>query len=158
MAGSTQKIIVLCAGHGGKDPGAISPDGRFKEAVEATRLRDMVADKLRAEGLPVITDGNRGQNQPLKEARKIASVRSFFKFLRQTKVVAENPAEWLQTPKVSNDLDHLLSEDDVKALIGAVTSERDSLLLRLLYVSAGRISEVRAICPVNLTPLDDGGG
>ncbi|MFZ9311814.1 MAG: N-acetylmuramoyl-L-alanine amidase, partial [Arenimonas sp.] len=66
-----QKIIILTAGHGGSDPGAASLDGRFIEAREAVALRDRVARQLREAGAPVITDGERGQNWPLREALKL---------------------------------------------------------------------------------------
>lgn len=65
------KIIVLTAGHGGSDPGAVSPDGKWLEAREALKLRDAIASKLRAGGVPVVTDGNPGQNAPLRDALKL---------------------------------------------------------------------------------------
>ena len=64
-------ILVLTAGHGGPDPGAVSPDGKWIEAQQAVRLRDAVAGSLRSVGVPVITDGNPGQNAPLTEALKL---------------------------------------------------------------------------------------
>ncbi|MFZ9310727.1 MAG: N-acetylmuramoyl-L-alanine amidase [Arenimonas sp.] len=66
-----QKIIILTAGHGGANPGAVSLDGKFIEGREAVRLRDSVAKRLRDAGAPVITDGNAGQNQPLADALKL---------------------------------------------------------------------------------------
>lgn len=65
------KIIILTAGHGGSDSGAVSPDGRWIEARESLKLRDAIASKLRAAGVPVITDGNPGQNAPLQDALKL---------------------------------------------------------------------------------------
>jgi len=43
-----------------------------------------------------------------------------------------------------------LSPDDVKAVIDAATSERDRLLLRVLWATGARISEVLALRPVDV--------
>jgi N-acetylmuramoyl-L-alanine amidase len=65
------KILVLTAGHGGSDQGAVSPDGRWIEAREALRLRDAIAARLRATGMPVVTDGSPGENAPLRDALRL---------------------------------------------------------------------------------------
>lgn len=62
-------IFVITAGHSDKDPGAIA--GTEKEANIATKLRDMVAAKLRALGHTVYEDGEDGVNLPLAEAIKL---------------------------------------------------------------------------------------
>ena len=43
-----------------------------------------------------------------------------------------------------------LSPDDVNAVIGAATCERDRLLLRVLWATGGRISEVLALRPMDV--------
>lgn len=60
------KKVILCAGHGAGDPGAVSQDGRYTEAALAVRMRDTVAAQLRTRGVDVIEDGADGENQPLK--------------------------------------------------------------------------------------------
>lgn len=62
------KILILTAGHGGGDNGAVSPDGQWIEAREALKLRDAITLRLRAQGVPIITDGNPGENKPLRDA------------------------------------------------------------------------------------------
>jgi len=57
---------TITAGHGGSDPGAVA--GRVTERDLMTGLRDIVAEKLRARGLQVRTDGARGINDPLATA------------------------------------------------------------------------------------------
>jgi N-acetylmuramoyl-L-alanine amidase len=64
--------IFLGAGHGGADRGAISPDGKLKEADLALRLRDAIAEHLTARGLTVITDGKPGENRPLAASLALA--------------------------------------------------------------------------------------
>ncbi|MDQ4119912.1 MAG: N-acetylmuramoyl-L-alanine amidase [Acidobacteriota bacterium] len=63
------KKILISAGHSTvppKDPGAVS--GKYVEAQLALRMRDMVADRLRAKGFTVIEDGADGVSEPLRKA------------------------------------------------------------------------------------------
>jgi N-acetylmuramoyl-L-alanine amidase len=61
--------IVITAGHGGSDPGAVY--GGFNERDLMTELRDLVALKLRQKNIEVSTDGTKGQNLPLADALKL---------------------------------------------------------------------------------------
>lgn len=60
------KPIVLTAGHSDIDPGAVG-NGQT-EANIARELRNIVAQKLRATGERVITDGEPASNKPLRDA------------------------------------------------------------------------------------------
>lgn len=60
------KPYTVTAGHGGSDPGAVA--NGFAERDLMTHLRDVVAHKLRARGLSVRTDGEKGINDPLASA------------------------------------------------------------------------------------------
>jgi len=64
------KLIFISSGHGGRDCGAVSKDGKLKEAELALRLRDAVASNLKSKGCDVVTDGGTGENQSLPEALK----------------------------------------------------------------------------------------
>lgn len=64
--------IFVSAGHGGGDPGAVSPDGRLKEADLALQLRDQVSEILRSRGVAVVEDGARKFNLPLRDALQAA--------------------------------------------------------------------------------------
>lgn len=58
--------IIITAGHGAGDPGAVA--NGFREADIATELRDIIATKLMDEGFTVYTDGEKGRNLSLKDA------------------------------------------------------------------------------------------
>lgn len=60
------KPYTVTAGHGGADPGAVAHGVTERDLM--TRLRDIVADKMRARGLTVRTDGARGINDTLATA------------------------------------------------------------------------------------------
>lgn len=66
------KKILVSAGHGGAATGAVSRDGRYKEAELALSLRSRVATLLRARGLAVSEDGGDAENLPLTVALSLA--------------------------------------------------------------------------------------
>jgi len=94
------------------------------------------------------------------EYRKLTALRSFFKYLKLTKVIKEDLAAVIQTPKVESDFkSKALSVDEVRAIIDvAAPGSLDSLLLRMLYVTGGRISEVLALTWSHMQAAEDGGG
>jgi len=60
------RMITITAGHSNADPGAVN--GIFKESDIAQDMRNMVAHYLRAEGVPIRTDGEGKGNAPLSKA------------------------------------------------------------------------------------------
>lgn len=58
--------VVLTAGHGNGDPGAVGFG--FTEADLMTELRDMVAQQLQAIGVTVVMDGGKRENKALNFA------------------------------------------------------------------------------------------
>lgn len=80
-------------------------------------------------------------------ARKIAAIRSFFRFLCREGHIKTNPASSLSTPKREKHLPKFLSEDDVARLIespvgDSVSSLRDKAILETLYSTGIRVSEL----------------
>lgn len=80
-------------------------------------------------------------------SRKIATVRSFFRYLYQEGVVKSNPAKLIPSPKTSKHLPNFLSVDEVFSLIESperigMLSVRDRAILELLYSSGLRVSEI----------------
>jgi len=87
-------------------------------------------------------------------ARKLASVRAFFRWLAREGDVAENPAELVATPKVRRKLPKFLSVDAAAQVMDAPRSAprgtdaeraRDRLMLELLYGSGLRVSELAGL-------------
>jgi len=86
--------------------------------------------------------------------RKLAAIRSFFKYLMREGKVSKNPAELVSTPKKEKKVPYHLDIDDVTTLVTApaandLLSLRDRAILETLYSSGLRVSE--------LTGLDVGG-
>ena len=88
------------------------------------------------------------RNKNSSIARKISSLRSFFKFLMNEQVVASNPAKIVSTPKREKLLPTTLTVDEVFRLMespeeGRRTSWlRDRAVLELLYSSGLRVGEL----------------
>ena len=80
-------------------------------------------------------------------ARKLASIRSFFKYLIQVGELVSNPFEALRTPKQDKKLPHFLSIGDVDVLLKTPDCSnsmglRDLAMLETLYSTGIRVSEL----------------
>ena len=74
---------------------------------------------------------------------RVACVKSLFSFALKVGYLKLNPAVMLDSVKVKDELAaRILTEDEVLSMIHKTTKQRDAVLIRLLYASAGRISEV----------------
>lgn len=92
-------------------------------------------------------------------ARKLASVRSLFRWLHKRGEIAENPTKALRTPKLNKHLPTFLDENQVNALLNAPSEDwsgvRDRAILELLYATGLRVSELTHI---NLNDIELGRG
>jgi integrase/recombinase XerC len=84
--------------------------------------------------------------------RKLAAVRSMFKFLHQEGVLSSNPASRLRTPKAPQRLPDVMSAEKANHILDAVerggekpAKERDIAFLELLYGCGIRVSELVGI-------------
>ncbi|MBS0181277.1 MAG: tyrosine recombinase XerC [Nitrospira sp.] len=83
-------------------------------------------------------------------ARKLACLRSFFRFLVREGQLQKNPTENLRSPKLPKPLPRVLTKDDAAALMEfpngqSPLSLRDRALLETLYSTGARVSEVVGI-------------
>jgi site-specific recombinase XerD len=92
------------------------------------------------------------------QARKLATIKSLFTFAHKIGYTTFNVGGAVSGPKVKDArAEKILSEEDIFKLFMAAEDGRDRLLLRTLYVCAGRISEVCAASWRDLQPREDGG-
>jgi len=100
--------------------------------------------------------------QPLSRVtvrRKLAVLRSFFKFLLRDGVVSVNVARLLRTPKTPRTLPRVMSQDQAARLIDGVGGEkfgrpypeRDRAIFELLYGCGIRVGELSGL---NLDDID----
>ncbi|MBM3457221.1 MAG: site-specific tyrosine recombinase XerD, partial [Armatimonadetes bacterium] len=83
-------------------------------------------------------------------ARKLAAIRSFFRFLVANDRISRNPAVGLFTPRLEKRLPRVLRIPEVEELLQAPNPEtalglRDMALLETLYSSGMRVSEAAAL-------------
>jgi len=111
-------------------------------------------------------------NEPTTTARKLASLRSFYKFLEREDIVERNPFAGLRPPKRSTTLPEVMSIAEITRLLESpaaiydrcdVTEAkrpqaeyamfRDSALLELLYSTGARVSEIAGLVESDLDLL-----
>ena len=80
-------------------------------------------------------------------ARKLASLRSLFRFLVRRQGMKNNPLEGMRTPKQARTLPRVLTKDDANALMEFPEGDslqvlRDRAILETLYSTGARVSEL----------------
>jgi len=85
--------------------------------------------------------------KPTTIARKISSLKQFFRYLRDTGAIGENPASFLAAPRIMRYHPHYLSPSEMESILNSVdtaaaTGKRDRAILELLYGSGLRVSEL----------------
>jgi integrase/recombinase XerD len=99
----------------------------------------------------IIFDFLNDQRQQKKSARtcsrKLAAIRSFYRFLLQERRITADPTENLNSPKLEKSLPRVLSVEDVEILLSqpdlsSVLGLRDKAMLELLYATGMRVSEM----------------
>lgn len=79
-------------------------------------------------------------------ARKVAALRSFFRFLNREELLVANPMSSLTTPKLDKRLPKFLYQQEMNALLMAPDSspqgERDQAILETIYGGGLRVSEL----------------
>ena len=79
-------------------------------------------------------------------ARRMASLRSYFRFLMREGYLAKNPMSLLRSPKLEKRLPMVLDENEVRRLVESpendLSGRRDKALLETLYSTGMRVSEL----------------
>jgi integrase/recombinase XerC len=114
------------------------------EDVDVISVRGFIAEQIKG-GLKKAT-----------VSRRLASIRSFFKFFYREGYIKSNPAKLVPNPKVPKLLPRFLSVDDAFSLVEkpegiSFIPARDRAILELLYSSGLRVSELSGL---NVDDLD----
>jgi len=99
------------------------------------------------------------RNKKSSIARKLSTLRSFFRYLVREEVISNNPAKPVSTPKGEKLLPTALTVDEAFRLVEAPSKEeqrreselRDRALMELLYSSGIRVGELAGL---NLNRVD----
>ncbi len=116
-----------------------SGPGVTLEKTAGENIRQYLGTRIDPNEGPAIT----GRTQ----ARILSSLRSFFGWLQIDGVIAENPCDGIDTPKIGRYLPSVLSIDEVNDIMNSVDQSkwggvRDRAILELLYGCGLRVTEV----------------
>jgi integrase/recombinase XerC len=124
----------------------------FLKYISAQKIEDNITKESKI--LPSLIRGYLASLFKIRKkstvSRKLASLRTFFKFLEKDGVIESDPTEGLTFPKVPKSLPRFLNQDEAKTLVEAPDSHnvlalRDRALLELLYSSGLRVSELTGL-------------
>jgi integrase/recombinase XerC len=93
-------------------------------------------------------------------ARKIATLRSFYKFLHRRGVIANNPMLMIRTPKQTKRLPKAITVEQIELLMNAPSDKttlgaRDRAILETLYSTGVRVSELVDLDRANLDDIGE---
>ncbi|WP_375760193.1 tyrosine recombinase XerC [Corallococcus exercitus] len=95
---------------------------------------------------------------PSSRARRLASIKSFYKYLVRQKLLSASPAKLVKSPKLPKSLPKVLPVEEVFAIldmpdVDTVLGLRDKAILEMLYGGGLRISE---LCGLDLLGVERG--
>lgn len=122
--------------------GDLEPDQPLSEST----IRRFLAG-LRSATAPSVGGRSRmGGSSPATVARKLAVLRTFFRYLCREGVLTDNPAALVSSPRPARGLPRLLQLDEVQELLGlpggGPRGLRDRAVLETLYATGARLSEL----------------
>lgn len=90
-------------------------------------------------------------------ARKVAAIKSYFHYLHDEGIIAEDPTVGLESPQVKKHLPKAISVEDIERLLAEPTKSdspkalRDTALLEVLYATGMRVTEIVSL---NVSDVD----
>lgn len=121
--------------------------GQEGKPAEEVKIRSIDSLRIRA----FLAHLYENEKKKTSIARKLAAVRAFFKFLSRERILAENPAAAVSTPKLARVLPRIMTEEEMNQFLDRIAEEaqkgdpvliRDRAILELLYASGLRVSEL----------------
>lgn len=89
--------------------------------------------------------------QPTTYNRILSSLSSFYRFLIVQEVIMSNPIPRIDRPKVKDKELRYLKHSQVMRLLNTISDTRDHLMIRLIYATGVRVSE---LCSIDIEDID----
>jgi len=83
--------------------------------------------------------------------RIISTLNSFYRFLYSQGVITSNPMTGIERPKIKDQELRYLKHSQVLKLIASIEDDRDRLIVRTIYATGVRVSE---LCGINIEDID----
>lgn len=156
--GPTERFFTWMRVEQGRSPLTIEAYGRDLRHYESF-LQQQSSDVLTATSAAVeqyVAVLRASGRAPKSVARQFAAVRMLHRYLADERLRPDNPTLSVDGVKVPAGLPKALSEDQVGALLAAVTGAdsfalRDRAVLEFLYATGARVSEV---CGLSISDID----
>lgn len=118
----------------------------------AVSLQEVTTDRLHA-FLATLHDLG---ISPRSQARLIAGIRAFFKYLKMEGYIDHDPTELIESPTLGRELPDVLTVDEIDAMIAALPAGKEETLrnhaiIETIYGSGLRVSE---LCDARLSRLN----
>lgn len=85
-------------------------------------------------------------NKPSTLARRLATLRGWFDWMRLSRRMDADPCEGVLNPKKPTKLPQVLTNNEINNMIAAAENERERLIMELLYGAGLRVSELCNLC------------
>jgi integrase/recombinase XerC len=136
--------------------GPDAPPESAETEVLSEKLRRTSPVELRA----YLAELRRAEYSRATVARKIATLRSFYKYLARRGDVERNPVKVIRTPRQEKRLPKFLTPGDVERLLNTpkgtdMLSLRDSAMLEILYSTGMRVSELVGMDLEDIDPVGE---
>jgi integrase/recombinase XerD len=120
---------------------------------------DKPLSEVRLDDLQIWKRGLEARFKPTTVANKVLVVKSLFSFAVKVGYLPINIGSFIKPPKTKEALaEKILTVEEVKRVIAATNTQRDGLMLSLMYACGLRVSEVVGLTWVDLKPHQEGGG
>lgn len=116
--------------------------------LEYAEAHSISVDRIRREDIhQLLCEFHDMGVSPRSQARFIAGIRSFFKFMRMEGIIDEDPSELIESPKTGRSLPDVLTVEEIDAMIASLPddkaeSPRNHAIIETLYGSGLRVSEL----------------
>jgi integrase/recombinase XerD len=131
----------------------------YFEDLKARGVRDVTRVKQEHVSEHLRRLGEKGLSRR-SQARHLAALRGFHRFLIAEKIADKDPTEDLDTPRSASKLPSFLTLEEVEQLLAAPderhpAGQRDKAMLELLYATGLRVSE---LCSLSINDVQLGAG
>jgi len=162
LEGTFDAFVAHLHAERGLSPRTVEAYGRdlaeYLDALRAAGVRR--PDAVRQEHVRGHLTALGGRLSPRSQARHLAAVRMFHRFLVAERHAQQDPTEQVETPRQTRRLPVFLTLDEVEALLEApreatAAGLRDRAMLHVLYATGLRVSELVGLT-LNAVQLDAG--